>query len=180
MSKQCRNFSQSTDPEDRNAERDCQLMCFLFPDASFPGPLWTWGVILSSSWMNLWQLQWNSGILYFSFCPILVYRSKLYWNMNIVGLGIYSLQVIIWWKLYFLSPQFKWKGFFSKGEKYIDIHSRFVIQQTVQFRVSESPLICNIDCETLLSCYHLLCTVSLQRAPDLTEYGSRVAIGKKI
>lgn len=116
MSKQCRNFSQSTDPEDRNAERGCQLMCFLFPDASFPGPLWTWGVILSSSWMNLWQLQWNSGILYFSFCPILVYRSKLYWNMNIVGLGIYSLQVIIWWKLYFLSPQFKWKGFFPRGK----------------------------------------------------------------
>lgn len=143
----------------------CWVSCFQTP--AFPGTLWT---CLGSRSSQLLDQSVTIAVEFWNSSP---FFANLYWNTNIVGLGIYFLQLIICWKWYFLSPQFNGKVFFQGG-KYIDIHSRFIIQQTVQFRVSASPLIGTIDRETLLSYHHLLCTASLQRAPDPTEFGSRV------
>lgn len=132
-----------------------------------------WGVLAHNSWMHLGQMQQSSENLYL-FLPNFCLQIKFALKYECCGLGnlLYTADYLKETTL----THFKRKVFFSKGRNYIAIHWRFTIQQTVQFRVSASPLVCNTDCETLSFWYHLLYTVSLYKALDLIEFGSGITI----
>lgn len=110
MSKSGGIFSQLIDPEDRNAERGCQVLGFLFPDTSFsrhsldlPGESFS---------PAPWSVCDNcSGILeFFTFFCQFVLKYKYCGLGNLFSTADYLLEMI----LSFTSVQ--WKGFFPRGK----------------------------------------------------------------
>lgn len=166
MSKQWRKFSELTDPEDRNTERRCQVMRFLFLATSFPRmeKLTEESLPTASGW--IWDRCSRVLKSFTYFCPIFLYRS----NVNVVGLGIHFLQLIVWSKLYLLTPHFKRKVFF-KGEK---LQSTEALLFSKQFS-SECQPPRWFAIQTVRHCHSgsiCFCTVSSYRLPDPVEFGS--------